>query len=208
MPRTGRPRQFNRDQALDAAMELFWRQGFETTSLDQLKAAMGALSSASFYGAFGSKEALYREALARYLDTHGRVVAPLYDEALPPRDALEQALRTSARLQTDGALPTGCMVVLSAANGSPASAPLQALVAGERRRNREAINACVRRAVAAGELRAEAAAGGLATLVEALLVGMAVQARDGVPQAAIDAAVSSLLQLWDANRTKAQIMPR
>ena len=204
MPRTGRPRQFDRDQALDAAMELFWRQGYETTSLDQLKAAMGALSSASFYGAFGSKEALYREALARNLATYGPAVSPLYDDALPPREALERALRASARLQTaEGARPTGCMVVLSAANGSAASAPLQALVAAERGRNREAIVACVRRAVASGELRADTDAGGLAALAEALLLGMSVQARDGVPQAAVDAAVSSLLQLWDANRVAA-----
>ena len=203
MARTGRPRQFNREQALGAAMELFWRQGYEPTSLDQLKAAMGGLSSASFYGAFGSKEALYREALAVYLDTHGRAVAPLYDEALPPREALEQALRASGRLQTDAALPTGCMVVLSAANGSPGSAPLQALVAEERRRNRNAIGSCVHRAVASGALRTETNVTGLAALFEALLVGMSIQARDGVPNAVIDAAVSSVLQLWDANRVRA-----
>ena len=197
MPRTGRPRQFDREGALDAAMQLFWRQGYESTSLDQLKRAMGGLSAASFYGAFGSKEGLYREALARYLDTHGQVVAPLHDDTLKPRDALEQALRRSARLQTDARLPGGCMVVLSAVNASPENAHLQALVAAERVRTRDAIRGCVARAVALGELRADADAEGLATLSEALLVGMSVQARDGVPQAAIEAAVSSLLQLWD-----------
>ena len=203
MPRTGRPRQFDRNQALDAATELFWRQGYETTSVDQLKTAMGQLSSASFYAAFGSKEALYREALARYLATHGQAVAPLYDEAVAPREALEQTLRASARLQTDASRPTGCMVVLSAANGSPASAPLQALVAAERGRNREAIAACVRRAVARGELRTGTDAEGLAALAEALLLGMSIQARDGVSQLAVNAAISSLLQLWDANRVTA-----
>ena len=206
MPRTGRPRQFDREEALDTAMALFWRQGYETTSLDQLKAAMGGLSSASLYGTFGSKEALYREALARYLATHGQAVAPLYDEALPPREALEQALRASARLQTDGgARPTGCMVVLSAANGSPANASLQALVAAERGRNRDAVAACVRRAVASGELRSDTDAAGLAALADALLVGMSVQARDGVSRTIVDAAISNLLQLWDANRSDARL---
>ena len=112
MPRTGRPRHFERDDALEAAMQLFWRQGYESTSLDQLKQVMGGLSAASFYGAFGSKESLYREALARYLDTHGQVIAALHDETLAPRTALEQALRRSARMQTDVQLPTGCMIVL------------------------------------------------------------------------------------------------
>ena len=202
MPRTGRPRQFDRDAALDAAMQLFWRQGYESTSLDQLKQAMGGLSAASFYGAFGSKEKLYCEALARYLGTYGQVVAPLHDETLAPRDALEQALRLSARMQTDAGLPKGCMLVLSAANASPENHHLQALVAAERGRTRDAIRRGIERAAASGELRPEIDAQGLATLAEALLVGMSVQARDGVSHAAIEAAVSNLLQLWDTNRAK------
>ena len=201
MPRTGRPRQFDRDRALDVAMQLFWRQGYESTSLDQLKRAMGSLSAASFYGAFGSKERLYREALARYLDTHGQVVAPLHDATLEPRDALEQALRRSARLQTDVRLPRGCMLVLSAANASPENAHLQSLVADERRRTREAIRHCLDRAVDSGTLRPDCDVDGLATLADALLVGMSVQARDGIPQSAIDSAVSNLLSLWDMNLT-------
>ncbi len=202
MPRTGRPRQFDRVGALDAAMQLFWRQGYESTSLDQLKQAMGGLSAASFYGAFGSKEKLYREALARYLGTYGQVVAALHDETLAPRAALEQALRLSARMQTDAELPKGCMLVLSAANASPENNHLQALVAAERGRTRDAIRCGIERAAASGELRPEIDAQGLATLAEALLVGMSVQARDGVSHSAIEAAVSNLLQLWDMNRAK------
>ena len=115
-------------------MQLFWRQGYEPTSLDQLQRAMGDLSPASFYGAFGSKEKLYREALARYLGTYGQVVAPLHDAASTPRDALEQALRRSVQLQTDPDMPRGCMLVLSVANASPENSHLQATVAAERQR--------------------------------------------------------------------------
>ena len=200
MPRTGRPKQFDREGALDAAMGLFWRHGYESTSLDQLKRTMGGLSAASFYGAFGSKEGLYREALARYLATHGQAVASLYDDTLAPRDALETALRRSARLQTDAALPGGCMIVLSAANASPENAHLQALAAAERGRNRDAIRRCIGRAVRAGELKSDLDVDGLATLADALLVGLSIQARDGVARAAVESAVSSLLQLWDVNR--------
>jgi TetR/AcrR family transcriptional repressor for divergent bdcA len=181
-------------------MQLFWLQGYESTSLDQLKQAMGGLSPASFYGAFGSKEKLYREALALYVDTHGQVMAPLYDETLAPRAGLEQALRRSARLQTAPDLPKGCMLVLSVANTSPENNHLQTLVAAERQRTRDGIRDCFKRAVALGELRPEADAEGLATLAEALLVGMSIQARDGVSHASIEAAVSNLLQVWDMNR--------
>ncbi len=200
MPRTGRPREFGRDHALDAAMRLFWRQGYESTSLDQLKRAMGGLSAASFYGAFGSKERLFREALERYLGTYGMVVAPLHDDALAPREALEAMLRRSAQMQTQAGLPGGCMVVLSAANMSPDNVHLQALVAKERGRTRDGIRRRVAQATRSGELRPGTDAEGLATLVEALLVGMSVQSRDGVTETAIGAAVSTLFSLWEANR--------
>ncbi len=202
MPRTGRPREFDRECALDAAMQLFWRQGYESTSLDQLKRAMGGLSAASFYGAFDSKEKLYREALARYLDTYGQVVAPLYDNTLSAHDALEQALRRSARLQTDPRFPKGCMLVVSMANASPENNHLQAMVAAERQRTRDAIRHGIERGVASGELRQGTDAEGLATLAEALLVGMSVQARDGVSHTAIEAAVSSLLQAWNTDQAR------
>ena len=202
MPRTGRPRQFDRDGALDAAMQLFWRHGYESTSLTQLKQAMGGLSPASFYGAFGSKEALYCEALARYLETHGQVVAPLYDETLSARDALEHALRNSARLQTDTKLPKGCMLVLSAANVSPENNHLQAMATAERWRTRDIIRRCIDRGVASGDLRPDVDVEGLTTLAEALLVGMSVQARDGVGRPALDAAITNLLQLWELSRRK------
>ena len=201
MPRTGRPREFDRTDALDAAMRLFWRQGYESTSLSQLKQVMGDLSAASFYGAFGSKESLYREALERYLDTHGQFIAQLQDETLRPRDALEQTLRRSARMQTDAGLPKGCMLVLSAANMSPENEHLRALVAVNRQRTRDAIRNCIDRAVVTGELRQDADAVGLAALAEALLVGMSIQVRDGVSLTVIEAAVSNLLRLWDLNRT-------
>lgn len=198
MPRTGRPRKFDEDTALDAAMRLFWLQGYEATSLDQLKRAMGGLSAASFYGAFGSKEKLYRRTMARYLACHGQGVAsPLNDETLHPRNALETALRQSARLQSDPTLPRGCMLVLSALTTSPDNMHLQEFAAAERQCTRDVIRRCVDRGVARGELKHGAEADGLATLADAFVVGMSVQARDGVAPAALDVAVSTIMRLWD-----------
>ncbi len=82
MARTGRPRSFDRDPALASALGLFWRHGYEVASLEGLRRAMGGLSSASFYAAFGSKELFYHEALGLYLHTHGLAVALLSDLAL------------------------------------------------------------------------------------------------------------------------------
>ncbi|WP_312464268.1 TetR/AcrR family transcriptional regulator, partial [Pantoea endophytica] len=64
MMRTGRPRQFDRDEAVIKAMHLFWENGYESTSLAQLKASIGkGITAPSFYAAFGSKEALFAEAV-------------------------------------------------------------------------------------------------------------------------------------------------
>jgi AcrR family transcriptional regulator len=199
MARTGRPRAFDRDQAVTAAMHLFWQHGFEGVSLEQLRHAMGGISSASFYAAFASKEALYRETLAVYLDTHGKVMSALGDKSLPPRSRIETALRGSASMQTATDHPTGCMVALSATVSSEASAALQTLTRDERAANRAAIRACVREAIAAGSLRADTDEIGLATLLEAVLVGLSIQARDGLGHAEINAAVAQGLACWDAH---------
>ena len=185
MARTGRPRSFDRDAALAGALALLWERGYEGASLDGLRRAMGGLSSASFYAAFGSKEALYREALGLYRRTHGLAVAPLYDAALAPRDRIERALRASARMQSADDHPSGCFVALSATVGSPDSDALRALTAAERRANRDAIRASVEAAVETGELRADTVAAGLATLFEGVLLGLSVQARDGVLRSAV-----------------------
>ena len=197
MARTGRPRGFDKGQAVQQAMSLFWEHGYEATSLAQLKAAMGGISAASFYAAFASKEALFREVLDHYLATHGQVMAPLYDPALRPREAIEQTLRGSARMQTDQNHPFGCLVVLSTSACSSESRHLQALLAEERRRNRAAMFACVERAIAAGDLPHSTEAGTLAAVFDTFLVGLTTQARDHVPLASLDAAISHLMHMWD-----------
>lgn len=198
MARTGRPREFDRDKALDAALALFWTQGYEPTSLNQLKTCMGNISPASFYAAFGSKEALFREVVQRYLETYGQVMAPLWDETLAPRDAIEQTLRRSARMQTTRSHPTGCLIVLGASNCSPENEPVQTLLAAQRERSRKGFQACVARAVAEGELTDTPVAKTLPTLFTTFLHGMACEARDGNRAKKLDDAITTLMQVWDS----------
>jgi AcrR family transcriptional regulator len=201
MARTGRPRGFDRDEAIQHAMRLFWEQGYEATSLAQLKAAMGGISSPSFYAAFGSKEALFQTVLDCYLETHGRVTAPLKDPSLPPRDAIEQALLASAQMQADTTHPLGCLLVLSTIAGSPENRHLQAQMAAERQRNRDGMRACIRRAIAEGSLHSRTDADALAAMFDTLLVGISIQARDGVPLAGIKAGIREAMGLWDVRAT-------
>lgn len=201
MPRTGRPREFDRDKALEAAMMLFWKQGYEPTSLNQLKECMGGISPASFYSAFGSKEALFREIMERYLETHGQAMVSLRDETLPPREAIELALRRSARMQTSRTHPPGCLTVLGASNCSAENRHIEALLAAERARNRRDIKACVSRAISQGELSSSTNMEMLTTAFDTFLLGIALKAKDGAKVGDLDAAITALMSLWDSQKT-------
>ncbi|MWV47098.1 TetR family transcriptional regulator [Paenibacillus sp. HJL G12] len=197
MPRTGRPRAFNRDEAVTAAMHLFWEHGYESTSLAQLRAAMGDISAASFYAAFESKEALFREVVDEYISSYGQVSESFRDTSIPPRAAIEQGLRRSAKMQTERSHPLGCLLVLSAVTCSPEQNHIQEMLAKERERVRSWLKACIDRAVANGDLTDSTDIAMLVTLFETFLRGISSQARDQVPYEEIDSAITQLMKVWD-----------
>ena len=198
MAQMGRPRSFDRDKAIEQAMQVFWEHGYESTSLAQLKASIGGgISAPSFYAAFGSKEDLFKEVVAHYLATHGRVETSLWDESLPPRQGLELALRRSARMQSERGHPKGCLMVLSATACSPEHVQVQKLLAKARARTRDGITSCIARAVASGELPADTDARALTMAYGGFLVGLSTLARDGLTSAALDSAVTEIMKVWD-----------
>jgi len=199
MAQMGRPRNFDRDAAVDQAMHLFWEQGYESTSLSQLKAAIGGgISAPSFYAAFGSKEALFQECMARYLATYAQVTECLWDTALAPKDAVELAIRRSARMQCERGHPRGCMVALGVMSApSPELADVTAPLTRSRARTRAGIKACVDRAVASGQLKADVDARALATVFDSFLLGLTTLARDGVGLQTMEAAITQAMGLWD-----------
>lgn len=200
MVRTGRPRGFDRTKAVEQAMLVFWDHGYEATSLAQLRTAMGNISTASFYSAFGSKHALYEEAVRLYAGTYGKVTAPLHDPALTPRDAVEQTLRRSACMQTDPAHPAGCLLVLSLDTCSPESRELLISARKERDRSRHGFRTVLRRAKERGDLHTSAPSDALATLFDGCLLGLSVQARDNVSCQQLQAAIGALMTVWDGYR--------
>ncbi len=179
-------------------MHLFWRHGYEATSLAQLREAMGDISTASFYAAFESKEALFRETLALYAKTYGTCLAPLFDPAMSPRAALEQSLRASVDMQTCSDHPLGCLVCSSTMSCSPEAVEVQRFVADVRAANLAAIRGCVERAVQLGELSPERNAAALAVALNGFLVGISAQARDGVDRATLQASIAEIMSMWPA----------
>jgi len=198
MAKMGRPRQFDRSAAITTAMHLFWEHGYESTSLSQLKAGLG-ISAPSFYAAFSSKEALFQEAAACYLASHGRVTECLCDAGLEPRAAIELALRRSAAMQCEEGHPKGCMVSLGVMSASGAgSAGVTAALDASRARTRAGLVACVERGIARGQLAAGTDAAALATVFDSFLTGLSTLARDGATHEALEAAITQVMALWDA----------
>ena len=202
MAQMGRPRTFDRDAAITQAMHLFWEHGYDSTSLSQLKAKIGSgISAPSFYAAFGSKEALFKEVMERYLNSHGKVTESLFDPQLPAREAIERTLRSSAKMQCGTDHPRGCLVALGLMSAcSPQTLAICAPLAQARARNRAGFIACVERSISTGELSAQLDPIALATGFESFLLGLTTLARDGVPHSVMDAAITQIMGMWEAAR--------
>ncbi|MGW7067206.1 TetR/AcrR family transcriptional regulator [Streptomyces sp. NPDC054855] len=197
MPPAGRPRAFDMEGVLEAAMLLFWEQGYEATSLAQLRAATG-LSSASLYGAFGSKEGLFKQAVEHYMKGPGDATGVIEDESISPREAVAALLHGSIDMQADSSHPVGCLIALSGTMRAPGEehAGVRAAVAARREADRVRIRACVERGIAAGELDADADIDGVTAMIHSFLLGLSTQLRDGVAAATLHTAVDVVLLNW------------
>lgn len=196
MATRGRPRTFDRADALRQAQELFWERGYEGVSIGELTRALG-LSPTSLYAAFGSKEQLFREAIERYDAVEGAVSARALAEPTA-RAAIEALLRVNAAAYADPGTPLGCMVVLSATNTTAANDRVGAFLAERRAADRAAVLERIRRGVEDGDLPADTDAAALAGFVSTVHEGLSIAARDGAAAAALDAVVDVSMRGWDA----------
>ena len=200
--RRGRPRAFDRDAALTAAMHLFWAKGYSAASVADLTAAMG-IGAPSLYAAFGSKEALYAEALNQYLKTNEATAWGGFFAADSARGAAAAFLYDTARGLSQAC--NGCMVTLSAA-GAEGNETLGALVASARHETVVRLEKRIVQAQATGEIAASVDAHGLARFVQAVQNGMSILARDGAALEDLFAVAETAMLGWDA-RTGGRAVP-
>lgn len=192
----GRPRSFDREAVLGRAMRVFWERGYEGTSIADLLRAMG-ITPPSLYAAFGSKEQLFREAIAHYcrIEGAGTAIAMRHDGSA--RDATERMLRANADAYAEPDKPSGCMVVLCATIGPPANKSVRAFLATQRGLSQDEIQHRLEVAVTEGELPSGTDTAGMALFYTTVLQGMSLQARDGAGRAALHRVVDGAMAAWD-----------
>jgi len=177
-------------------MELFWEHGFEGASLSELTKAMG-ISAPSLYAAFGSKEQLFREAVAYYNDPERSPTARALTDQPTARQAVEAMLRDNAVSYSDPQTPRGCLIVLSATNYAPRSRGIRDLLAALREQDRRDVQLRLDTAVGEGELPASVNTAALTGFVMTVLHGLSIQARDGADAKTLDGIVDLAMLAWD-----------
>jgi len=190
-----RPREFDETTALDAAMDCFWRDGYEATSVRDLAARMG-ITGASLYNAFGDKRSLFREVLQRYAERSTRERIARLESTLPPKQAVVAFLGEIVERSVDGDR-RGCLLVNTALEIAPHDPVLGAEVAG----HLGEIEAFFRRTVAAaqadGSVPPDREPTDLARLLLGVTLGVRVLARSKPQRELLEGVVRPALALLD-----------
>lgn len=178
MSNRGRPRQFDREQALHIAMRMFRKHGFEGTSVSALAKEMG-ISMPSLYAAFLSKEELYREVVDLYIDTISVPAVSALLTSKQARKGIETFLKTCAeQFTTPSSGERGCMIATGDLACAPAQHALTEAMAMRRSAAEQAIRARLERARVEHELPGNIDVPTLARYFSIIVQGMSVHARD------------------------------
>lgn len=195
MAERGRPRNFDKDAALERAMEVFWIKGYEGASMTDLTSAMG-IASPSLYAAFGSKEELFRQAVQHYGATQGLEIWDGVAQAKTAYEAIQRYLLETARVFTRRNRPPGCLIVLSALHPGEHSDTVRRELIRMRAQNVEALKRRLQQGVAAGEIARNADLGVIARYYVTVQQGMSIQARDGASRRELEAVACAALTSW------------
>ena len=187
---------FDRNVALHKAMLLFWRHGYEATSLNDLTSALGVKPS-SIYTVFGDKKGLFLEAVALYMA--GPITSELIiSQAVNGRDAAMQLLKTAVKGFTAENTPAGCLLATSVISCSNAASDVQEKLAAIRRGIEARLQDKVKASIDAGLLPADSNAEALAGMTMALIQGLSTLARDGASREKLERLVDAAMKAWPA----------
>jgi AcrR family transcriptional regulator len=170
----GRPREFDMERALDEAMDVFWRHGYEGATIAELTAAM-SINPPSLYAAFGNKEGLLKAALDHYSKKRDEFMREVL-AAPTAREVVKNLLLRVADMQTDPANPPGCLLVAGGLTCGAGAESVPFELAARRARSEDLLRGRFERAKAEGDLSADSDPAALARYLSALIAGMGVLA--------------------------------
>jgi TetR/AcrR family transcriptional regulator, transcriptional repressor for nem operon len=189
-----RPREFDESAALEAAMECFWRRGYEATSLRDLTTSMG-LTAPSLYNAFGGKQELFSRALERYLDRTTRDRLRRLEQSLTPKAALHRFFAEIIEHSIRDRQRKGCFLVNSALEIAPHDAGCRAVITEQFTEIEALFRRCVLKAQADETVSSDVDAGDMARLLLGVLLGVRVLARTKPERAMMEGVVRPALAL-------------
>ncbi len=193
----GRPREFDREDALRRAMHVFWARGYQEASISALTEAMG-IASTSLYAAFGSKSELFCEAADLYQAEDAAVPALELDRGPTARASVERMLRANADVFTRRRGPRGCLLTLAASTCPSDDDAVRRYIERSCRERRLAIEHRLVRAAKSGEPLPARSASELAEYYDTVVQGMAVRAHEGATRRALHRSVDLVMHTWDA----------
>ena len=191
----GRPRSFDRDAALKSALMVFWKHGYDATSIALLTESLG-IGAASLYAAFGDKRALFEEALDHYIKTYGAFTMQALREETSARAAIGRLLREAAVAFTNEDHPAGCLISSADMNCSPQSSSVQAELRSLRALSTRALEEKIANAQAEEALPPDVDARALALFYSTVLQGMSAQARDGASREELEVIAKTAIRAW------------
>jgi len=179
--RPGRPREFYIDRAIERAMEVFWRKGYEAASMPDLTCAMG-ISRPSLYAAFGNKQQLFRHVLDRYASVAATFITTALDKTTL-KDVIDGIFRGAVRFLSASNHPRGCLLIQGTpACGDPAD-PVRREVIARRLATETAIQNRLQQARAQSDLPRTVNPADFAKFISALIHGLSIQAANGATRA-------------------------
>jgi AcrR family transcriptional regulator len=202
----GRPRSFDREQALRSALSVFCERGYDATTLQDLQAAMGGITPPSFYAAFGSKEALFLEAVDVYRTTTGGRPVRALEGQPTARASVEAMLEEAVAIFAGPDGPRGCLVVLGGMNCTNDSVLNHLL--SMRQQMSEIVVRRLERGVRDGDLPAGLDLPAIAAFYVTVIHGLALRARDGIARKALRASIDGAMAAWTTLTTPAATRPR
>ncbi len=177
-------------------MRVFWSMGYEATSMADLRAALG-INQASLYAAYGSKEALFRETVALYLNTDGVATARALAADLPTRQAIHAMLQDGVDMFVAEEVSRGCLLVLSTINCTVENKGIQDYLSSLRDQTRVSIEARLRRGQRQGDVPRTVPVKAIAAFYATVLYGLSIQARDGSKRKTLTDVVNCSMSAWD-----------